>query len=152
MQKIYSIGQLREAIKDLDDNDAVVIETTDLESGDAQDLYPFYIDIIDGIKLEGGSEIKEIRFCQMNNVPTFRILSPDGFDIRMDKYEYKEDELENELKEFVKRYEKQGYYSMSNREEIPLKDIADYCQVVPCWLIDENGEWKILLIFVSIIK
>jgi hypothetical protein len=132
MQKIYSIGQLREAIKDLDDNDAVVIETTDLESGDAQDLYPFYIDIIDGIKLEGGSEIKEIRFCQMNNVPTFRILSPDGLDIRMDKYEYKEDELENELKEFVKRYEKQGYYSMSNREEIPLKDIADYCQVVPC--------------------
>lgn len=132
MQKIYSIGQLREAIKDLDDNDAVVIETTDLESGDAQDLYPFYIDIIDGIKLEDGSEIKEIRFCQMNNVPTFRILSPDGFDIRMDKYEYKEDEIENEIKDFVKRYEKQGYYSRSNRERIDLKDIADYVQVVPC--------------------
>lgn len=131
MQKIYSIGQLREAIKDLDDNDAVVIETTDLESGDAQDLYPFYIDIIDGVKLEDGSEIKEIRFCQMNNVPTFRILSPDGFDIRMDKFEYKEDEIENELKEFVKRYEKQGYYS-SNNGRIALENIADYCQVVPC--------------------
>lgn len=132
MERILTIGQLREIIKDLDDKDQVVIETTDLETGDAQDLYPFYVDIIDGIQLEDGSEIKEIRFCQMNNVPTFRILSPDGFDIRMDKFNYKEDEIENEIKDFVKRYEKQGYYSRSNRERIDLKDIADYVQVVPC--------------------
>ena len=132
MERILTIGQLREIIKDLDDKDRVVIETTDLETGDAQDLYPFYVDIIDGIQLEDESEIKEIRFCQMNNVPTFRILSPDGFDIRMDKFNYTEDEIENEIKDFVKRYEKQGYYSRSNRERIDLKDIADYVQVVPC--------------------
>jgi hypothetical protein len=36
------MNDLRELIKDLDDNDCVVIETTDLETGDAIDLYPLY--------------------------------------------------------------------------------------------------------------
>lgn len=130
MKTILTIGQLREAIKDLNDNDQVVIETTDLDTGDAQDLYPFYIDIIDGIQLEDGSEISEIRFCQMDNIQRHRILSPDGFDISMEKTLYREDEIEGALKDFVKRYERQGYYSNNKREQIALKDIADYCKVV----------------------
>jgi hypothetical protein len=130
MKTILTIGQLREAIKDLNDNDQVVIETTDLDTGDAQDLYPFYVDIIDGIKLEDGSEVSEIRFCQMDNIQRHRILSPDGFDISMEKTLYREDEIEGALKDFVKRYETQGYYSNNRREQIALEDIADYCKVV----------------------
>lgn len=67
----------------------------------------------------------------MAKAKTFRILSPDGIDIRHDKWKHKETEIENELKEFVKRYEKQGYYS-SNNGRIALEDIADCCEVVPC--------------------
>ena len=62
-----TIGDLKEAISHLSDNDLVVIETTDLSTGDAMDLYPFYVDVIDGIQLTDGSEISEVRFCQMDN-------------------------------------------------------------------------------------
>ncbi len=67
----------------------------------------------------------------MSKVQKFRILSPDGFDIRMDKANYTEKQVPKELEDFAKRYERQGYYS-SNRGRIPLEDIADYCSVVPC--------------------
>jgi hypothetical protein len=67
----------------------------------------------------------------MPKVQKFRILSPDGFDIRMDKANYTEKQVPKELEDFTKRYERQGYYS-SNRGRIPLEDIADYCSVVPC--------------------
>jgi hypothetical protein len=67
----------------------------------------------------------------MPKVQKFRILSPDGFDIRMDKANYTEKQVPQELENFAKRYERQGYYS-SNRGRIPLEDIADYCSVVPC--------------------
>jgi hypothetical protein len=67
----------------------------------------------------------------MPKLQKFRILSPDGFDIRMDKANYTEKQVPKELEDFTKRYERQGYYS-SNRGRIPLEDIADYCSVVPC--------------------
>ena len=60
----------------------------------------------------------------------YRILSPDGIDIRHDKFKYKESEVQAELEAFTKRYEKQGYYSTSNREQIPLEDILYCCSVV----------------------
>jgi hypothetical protein len=59
----------------------------------------------------------------------FRILSPDGFDIRMDKLTYTESQLQSEIKKFVKRYESQGHYSSRYYGRIPLVDIADYCSV-----------------------
>ena len=59
----------------------------------------------------------------------YRILSPDGIDIRHDKFKYKESEVEAELKAFAKRYERQGYYS-SNNGRIHLEDIVDYCTIV----------------------
>lgn len=62
-----TIGELRKAISHLSDNDCVVLETTDLDTGDAIDLFPFYIDVIDGIQLTDGSTISEVRLCQMNN-------------------------------------------------------------------------------------
>ena len=64
---IFTIGELRQAISHLADNDCVVLETTDLSSGDAIDLYPFYIDVIEGIQLTNGETISEVRFCQMDN-------------------------------------------------------------------------------------
>lgn len=67
----------------------------------------------------------------MKKTPKFRILSPDGFDIRMDKFEYKESEVKAEIKAFAERYTRQGYYS-SNKGRIALNEIADNCEVVPC--------------------
>jgi hypothetical protein len=67
MKRIITIKDLKEAIKQLSDNDQVVIETTDLSTGDAIDLYPFYVDVIDGIELTDGSKVSEVRFCQMDN-------------------------------------------------------------------------------------
>ncbi len=66
-KRIMTIGDLKEAISHLSDNDLVVIETTDLSTGDAIDLYPFYVDEIEGIELADGSIVSEVRFCQMDN-------------------------------------------------------------------------------------
>ncbi len=52
---IYTVGELKEFLSTLNDNDQVVMETIDLETGDVQDLYPFYMDVIDGIKLTTGA-------------------------------------------------------------------------------------------------
>jgi len=59
----------------------------------------------------------------------YRLLSPDGFDIEMDAV-YTESELMPAFEKFKKRFEKQGYYSTSNRERIDLRDLADYMRVV----------------------
>ena len=61
----------------------------------------------------------------------FRLLSPDGIDIRHDKSTYGRNEVKNELQAFADRYKRQGYYS-SMRGRIPLEDIVDCCEVVPC--------------------
>ena len=65
--RIMTIGNLREAISHLSDSDLVVLETTDLSTGDAIDLFPFYIDVIDGIQTTDGNTICEVRICQMDN-------------------------------------------------------------------------------------
>lgn len=66
-KKIYTMGELRELTADLSDNDQICIETIDLETGDTEDLYPMYVDVIEGIQLTDGSIVREIRFCQMPN-------------------------------------------------------------------------------------
>jgi hypothetical protein len=65
---ILTKKELLEALESCGDNDQVCIETTDMSTGDAIDLYPFYIDIIGGIKLNDGSIVNEIRFCQQPNI------------------------------------------------------------------------------------
>lgn len=65
--KIHTIGQLRELIADLSDDDILCIESCD-DEGNAQDLFPMYVDVIDGIELLDGSVVNEVRFCQMPNV------------------------------------------------------------------------------------
>ena len=65
--KLNTVGELRDAMSELSDDDQICIETIDLETGDVQDLYPMYLDVIDGIKLTTGQIINEVRFCQMKN-------------------------------------------------------------------------------------
>ena len=67
MQTIRTVKELKEILSTLNDNDQVCIETTDLDTGDAEDLFPFYVDIITGVKLTDGSEVSEVRFCQLDN-------------------------------------------------------------------------------------
>lgn len=98
------------------------------------------------VGLKAKDKIIEKRFGELKNSPYlcltlintamakqkyYRILSPDGIDIRHDKFKYKENEVEAEIKAFTKRYERQGYYSSVNGR-IALEEIADCCEVVPC--------------------
>ena len=60
MENTKTIKELKQLIKYLNDDDVIVIETIDLETGDVEDLYPLYVDVID---LNGTNN--EVRFCQM---------------------------------------------------------------------------------------
>jgi ppGpp synthetase/RelA/SpoT-type nucleotidyltranferase len=66
----------------------------------------------------------------------YRILSPDGFDIEMDRV-YSKSEVMPAFEKFKQRFEKQGYYSTSSREQIPLDDLADYMDVIE---VDEDED------------
>jgi hypothetical protein len=58
------------------------------------------------------------------------VYSPDGFTIDREETYPSPEVAEQKLQEWVKRYEKQGYYSMSDRRRIPLDEIADHCRIV----------------------
>jgi hypothetical protein len=60
----------------------------------------------------------------------YRILSPDNFDINMEPSIYQEDEIENAIDNFVKRFTIQGYYSTSNRSRIALSDIRSHLSCI----------------------
>jgi hypothetical protein len=63
-ETINTVGELKEFLTTLDDNDQVCMEAIDLETGDTQDLYPFHMDVIENLKMEDGSTIREVRFVQ----------------------------------------------------------------------------------------
>lgn len=65
-QTILTIGELKKFIEDYDlkDNDLVVLEAIDLETGDVSDLHSFHMDVIDNVRLTNGDVVKEVRFCQ----------------------------------------------------------------------------------------
>jgi len=64
----------------------------------------------------------------------FDVISPDGFSIGLNTYK-SEKSARVAFKEWVKRYERQGYYS-SNNGRIALEDLKDECSL----RIVENGE------------
>jgi hypothetical protein len=68
LNKITTVGELKKILNSMDDNDIIVIETTDLETGNAKDLYPFYVDVIEGLINSDGNELRELRLCQLNNI------------------------------------------------------------------------------------
>lgn len=61
MEKITTIGELRKSIEQFNEDDIVVVEIHDGER--YSDLYQLTIDVIDGIKLVDGTEVKEVRLC-----------------------------------------------------------------------------------------
>lgn len=61
MKTIMTIKELREALSEYDDKDFVVIEIH--EGSRTNDLYNFYVDVIDGIQLTDGNVVREIRLC-----------------------------------------------------------------------------------------
>lgn len=61
----------------------------------------------------------------------FRVLSPDGFDIEMNGEYAGMKAARAAVQDFVKRFERQGYYSTANRQRIPLSDIPRNCSIIP---------------------
>jgi len=75
--RINNISELRKLMSDLDANDLVCVQSIDLETGDAEDLYPMNLDVIEGIELSDKSIVREVRFCQMmNSAPDTRDKQP----------------------------------------------------------------------------
>jgi hypothetical protein len=66
----------------------------------------------------------------MAQVKGYDILSPDGFGMYMDKVYSTPQNAENAFKEWKKRFEHQGYYSTSKREQIPLDQLRNHCRLV----------------------
>jgi uncharacterized protein YaaR (DUF327 family) len=65
----------------------------------------------------------------MKNKTSYDVISPDGFSIHFsDTYKTKK-QAKNALKEWVKRYENQGYYA-SNKGRIPLNELEQHCRIV----------------------
>jgi hypothetical protein len=65
-----------------------------------------------------------------NDSTLFDVLSPDGFSIHpSDVYESKR-EAKRAIKEWIKRYERQGYYSSMDHGHIPLNKIHEYLQII----------------------
>jgi hypothetical protein len=60
----------------------------------------------------------------------YDVISPDGFSIHpTDTYKTKA-EAAHAFKQWVKRYEVQGYYSSTNYGRIPLEEVIRYCKIV----------------------
>ena len=73
---LRTVRELRYLMEDLDDKDQVCVEACD-EHGDVEDLYPMTLDVIDGIELTDGSNVREVRFCQRpNSEPDTRDKQP----------------------------------------------------------------------------
>ena len=60
----------------------------------------------------------------------FDVYSPDGFAISREETYPSFEVAEQELKEWVKRYEFQGYYSSIKYGRIPLNELGDYCKII----------------------
>lgn len=60
----------------------------------------------------------------------YDVISPDGFSIHpSDTYKTKA-EATYAFKQWLKRYEKQGYYSSNQFGRIPLDEVIRYCKII----------------------
>jgi hypothetical protein len=59
----------------------------------------------------------------------YDVLSPDGFSIQLTETYKTKAEATYAFKQWLKRYEKQGYYSSVNYGRIPLNEVIRYCQI-----------------------
>ena len=60
----------------------------------------------------------------------YQVLSPDGFPITRDENFSSLEKAKEALVLFIKRYEKQGYYSSVDYGRIPINQIENYCEIV----------------------
>lgn len=60
-EAIYTIGDLRNAIAEFDDNDALLVEIHEGERG--EDLYTPKLDVIGRVNMANGTTIREVRLC-----------------------------------------------------------------------------------------
>ena len=61
-KKAYcTIAELKQAIQQFNDNDIVVVEIH--EGSRNEDLYDFYVDSIQGVSLNTGEIVSEVRIC-----------------------------------------------------------------------------------------
>jgi hypothetical protein len=67
--QLNTVGELRSAMSELDDDDQITLVAIDLETGDEQDHYPMHLDVIDNIRLTTGQVINEVQFVQERNAP-----------------------------------------------------------------------------------
>jgi aminopeptidase-like protein len=68
----------------------------------------------------------------------FDVLSPDGFSINRNSFFANEEVAKKGIEDFAKRYENQGYYSTSNREQISLDELKEHCRIVPIEVSQED--------------
>ena len=61
---------------------------------------------------------------------TYTILSPDGFTIEHEYSYPTPSKAKTAFRNWVKRYERQGYYSSVNYGRIDLKELEYYCQFI----------------------
>lgn len=60
----------------------------------------------------------------------YDINTPDGFGMYMDRIYSTPEKAEDAFQVWIKRYEKQGYYSTAKREQITLDQLRKYCKLV----------------------
>ena len=59
----------------------------------------------------------------------YNILSPDGFTIRQENF-VSQEEAKEYLIQWIKRYEKQKYYSKNDGTKIPLSKVELFCKPI----------------------
>ena len=60
----------------------------------------------------------------------YDINSPDGFGMFMDRIYSSPEKAENDFHLWIKRFERQGYYSTSKREQISLDELRVRCKLI----------------------
>jgi hypothetical protein len=69
MKKDWTVKELiKELTENYNDNDVIVIESTDTKTGDTQDLHRFYIDEIDGLIMGDGTVVSELRLTMIHEL------------------------------------------------------------------------------------
>jgi hypothetical protein len=68
----------------------------------------------------------------------YDVLSPDGFSIRPEDTYPTRAAAESALRDWVKRFEFQGFYSTARRERIPLDELPGRCRIVEAAPEDEE--------------
>ena len=66
--QVNTVGELRSAMSELQDEDQICIESIDNETGDQIDLHLVKLDVVSGVELTDGSTVNEVRFCPVQNV------------------------------------------------------------------------------------